>query len=190
LSWRASPPFSSLYATQPLLPLLMRVFDASHFAVSLTVTASTIAVGVAHRSSGRVADLVDASAIRAGSAFGLTGTALLATRRTVAPFIGWPSCKGCDTWRLCDRDRVWCTTSGLPRTAGRATRVCRRHRCRVLCGRSAGRARRSAYNWQIAFVVLAVANLIAAVLLTAWFAGETRKRQRRARIMDSRSLGC
>ena len=31
--------FTNLYATQPLLPLLMRVFDASHFAVSLTVTA-------------------------------------------------------------------------------------------------------------------------------------------------------
>src|ERR1700730_18146849 len=38
--------FLDLYATQPLLPLLMRVFGATHVAVSLTVTASTMAVAL------------------------------------------------------------------------------------------------------------------------------------------------
>ena len=50
--------FTNLYATQPLLPLLMRVFDASHFAVSLTVTAPTLAVAVAAPVVGRYADKV------------------------------------------------------------------------------------------------------------------------------------
>ena len=49
--------FLDLYATQPLLPLLMRLFGASHFAVSFTVTASTLAVAVAAPVIGRVADL-------------------------------------------------------------------------------------------------------------------------------------
>jgi YNFM family putative membrane transporter len=45
--------FLDLYATQPLLPELARVFRTSTFAVSLTVTAPTIAGGdraaAAHR---------------------------------------------------------------------------------------------------------------------------------------------
>ena len=48
--------FLDLYATQPLLPLLMRVFKTTHFAVSLTVTASTIGVAVAAPVVGRLAD--------------------------------------------------------------------------------------------------------------------------------------
>jgi len=38
--------FLAVYATQPLLPLLMRVFNATPLAVSLTVTATTIAVAM------------------------------------------------------------------------------------------------------------------------------------------------
>src|SRR2546423_793129 len=39
--------FLDLYATQPLLPLLARTFHASSFAVSLTITAPTVAVALA-----------------------------------------------------------------------------------------------------------------------------------------------
>ncbi len=50
--------FLDLYATQPLLPLLMRQFNATHFDVSLTVTAATAAVAFAAPVVGRMADIV------------------------------------------------------------------------------------------------------------------------------------
>ena len=49
--------FLSLYATQPLLPLLERVFGADHFTSSLTVTAVTLAVAISAPIVGRVADI-------------------------------------------------------------------------------------------------------------------------------------
>src|SRR5215831_21251956 len=70
--------FLDLYATQPLLPLLTRIFNASHFAVSLTVTASTIAVAIAAPIVGRVADLVGRKRVIVGSAFCLAVATLLA----------------------------------------------------------------------------------------------------------------
>jgi predicted MFS family arabinose efflux permease len=48
--------FLSLYATQPLLPLLMRNFRASQLAVSLTVSAATLAVALAAPWVGILAD--------------------------------------------------------------------------------------------------------------------------------------
>ncbi len=46
--------FLDLYATQPLLPLLVDVFGASHFDVSLTVTVATVAVALAAPVVGRL----------------------------------------------------------------------------------------------------------------------------------------
>src|SRR6476660_6750517 len=72
--------FLNLYATQPLLPLLMRVFNATHFAVSLTVTASTMGVAIAAPIVGRLADLIGRQRVIIGSAFVVTAaTALAAT---------------------------------------------------------------------------------------------------------------
>ena len=61
--------FLDLYATQPLLPLLTRVFGATHVAVSLTVTASTVAVALAAPFVGRLADIVGRKRVIVGSAF-------------------------------------------------------------------------------------------------------------------------
>jgi len=59
--------FLDLYATQPLLPLLMRVFNATHVAVSLTVTASTVAVALSAPVVGRLADMVGRKRVIVGS---------------------------------------------------------------------------------------------------------------------------
>ena len=49
--------FLDLYATQPLLPLLARTFQASTFDVGLTITAPTVAVALAAPGVGRLADM-------------------------------------------------------------------------------------------------------------------------------------
>src|SRR5262245_20158025 len=87
--------FLDLYATQPLLPLLTRTFDASHLAVSLTVTASTIAVAVAAPAIGRLADRVGLRKVIVGSAFALAVTTALATASgSLAQLVGWRFVQG------------------------------------------------------------------------------------------------
>src|SRR3954464_3734230 len=82
--------FLDLYATQPLLPLLMRAFDASPFAVSLTVTATTMAVAIAAPFVGRLADVVGRKPVIVGSALSLAvATGFSATAATLAQLIGW-----------------------------------------------------------------------------------------------------
>ena len=90
--------FLDLYATQPLLPLLMRVFDASHFAVSITVTASTLAVAVAAPIIGRIADLAGRKRVIVLSALMLAvATAAAASAATLRQLILWRFVQGLAT---------------------------------------------------------------------------------------------
>src|SRR4029450_327051 len=70
--------FLDLYATQPLLPLLARTFDASAFQVGLTVTAPTIAVALAAPIVGQLADRFGLRRTILPAAVALTVTTALA----------------------------------------------------------------------------------------------------------------
>src|SRR5262245_28557064 len=87
--------FLSLYAPQPLLPLFQRVFGATHFAVSLTVTATTIGVAIAAPFVGRLADAWGKRRVIVLSAFVLAATTLLAaSANTLWQVIGWRLAQG------------------------------------------------------------------------------------------------
>ena len=76
--------FLDLYATQPLLPLLAKTFDASYFGVSLTITAPTMAVAISAPLIGRLADRIGLRTVIVGSAFALAAaTSLAATSQTL-----------------------------------------------------------------------------------------------------------
>src|SRR5258706_15302711 len=82
--------FLDLYATQPLLPLLMRAFAASHLAVSLTVTASTMAVALGAPVVGRLADLVGRKRVIVASSLALAAaTGPAATPPSLGEVIAW-----------------------------------------------------------------------------------------------------
>src|SRR5438876_2005987 len=87
--------FLDLYATQPLLPMLARTFHASNFAVSLTVTAPTIAVALAAPVVGRLADRLGLRTVIVGSAFALAAATLLAaTAADLRQLIAWRFVQG------------------------------------------------------------------------------------------------
>ena len=77
--------FLDLYATQPLLPLLTRVFAASHVAVSLTITASTMAVALGAPLVGRLADIIGRKRVIVGSALALALATAARTSTKCAP---------------------------------------------------------------------------------------------------------
>src|SRR3954466_3292296 len=87
--------FVDLYATQPLLPLLARTFDASRFAVSLTITPPTVAVALAAPGIGRLADSLGLRRVIVGSAFAIAiATALAATSTSLPQLIAWRFVQG------------------------------------------------------------------------------------------------
>ncbi len=87
--------FLSLYATQPLLPLLEEAFHASKLAVSLTVSAATLAVALAAPWIGILADQRGRKKVIVPSVclLGLA-TLLTATATTLPVLVAWRFVQG------------------------------------------------------------------------------------------------
>ena len=178
--------FLGLYATQPLLPALMRVFDATHFAVSLSVTAPTMAVALAAPVVGRLADLVGRKRVIVGSAIGLTAaTALSATASTLTQFILWRFVQGLMTPGVFAitiayiHDEWPVTHAGRASGAYVAGTVTGGFTGRLLVGLVA-----SAFGWQAGFLSLACVNLVAATALALWLPRESLRPRRRQAGLD------
>lgn len=87
--------FLTLYAPQPLLPLFRELFQASELLVSLTVTASVIAVALAAPLVGLAADAVGRKRVIVASMIGLSiPTVLAATAGSLPALILWRFLQG------------------------------------------------------------------------------------------------
>jgi MFS family permease len=166
--------FLDLYATQPLLPLLMRVFGASHFAVSLTVTASTVAVALAAPIAGRVADTAGRKRVIVGSAFVLAAATMLAATASGLPqFIGWRFVQGLVTPGIFAITIAYIHEEYPGWFAGRASAAYVSGTVvGGFCGRVLVGLLASAYGWKAAFAVLGIVNVAAAVAIARWLPAE------------------
>src|SRR5271157_4073457 len=87
--------FLALFAPQPLLPMLSVAFGASPAAVSLVVTASTIAVAIAAPLAGMVSDRIGRKRVVVPAAFLLAvPTALAATAHSLNELLFWRFLQG------------------------------------------------------------------------------------------------
>jgi MFS transporter, YNFM family, putative membrane transport protein len=162
--------FLHLYATQSLLPLLRQVFHASRVEVSLTVSATTIAVALAAPVIGLLADSLGRKRIIVFAAFGLTiPTFLAATASGLYELVGWRFAQGLfmpaifavtvayisEEW---DRDRVgsvmaaYITGNILGGVLGR-----------FLSGVIAAQ-----WGWRGSFLVLGCLNFLSGAAIWAW----------------------
>ena len=88
--------FVTLFAPQPLLPMLAREFRVSAGAISLVVTASTLAVAMAAPFAGVVADRFGRKRVIVPAAFLLAAPTLRRRlRRASDSFCSGDFCKGC-----------------------------------------------------------------------------------------------
>jgi predicted MFS family arabinose efflux permease len=168
--------FLDLYATQPILPLLARTFHASTLAVSLTITAPTIAVAAAAPIVGRLADRVGLRRVIVGSAFALAiTTALAATATSLTQLIGWRFVQGLLTPGLFAIAMAYIHHEWPPSRVGRATAA---YISGTVTGGFTGRAMAGVIaadeSWPAAFVALAALNLIVAVAIWLWLPAERR----------------
>ncbi len=159
--------FVDLYATQPLLPLLARTFNASAFEVSLTVTAPAVAVGIFAPIVGRLADRIGLRRVIVGSAFALTvATALAATSTTLTQVVFWRFVQGMMTPGIFASAVAYIHEVWPPTHAGRATAA---YMTGTIAGGFTGRAVAGLVaadvSWPAAFAALALVNGVVAVIL-------------------------
>lgn len=169
--------FLNLYATQPLLPLLARVFQASPFAVGLTVTAPTVAVAVFAPLVGRLADTVGLRRVIVSSAFLLAlATLLAATSATLAQLIAWRFVQGIVTPGVFASSVAYVHEMWPAERAGRATAA---YMSGTIVGGFFGRASAgliaSVADWHLAFVFLAGMAFAIALVLWRWLPSDRRE---------------
>jgi MFS family permease len=166
--------FLDLYATQPLLPLLARTFHASNFAVSLTVTAPTVAVALAAPIVGRLADRLGLRRMILASAFTLAiTTALAASSANLHQLILWRFVQGLVTPGVFTSAIAYIHQEWPAARLGRGTSA---YVSGTVLGGFTGRAVAGLVaadaSWPAAFVGLAVLNAAVAFALLAWLPRE------------------
>jgi predicted MFS family arabinose efflux permease len=162
--------FLSLYSPQPLLPLFQRIFGATHFAVSLTVTATTVAVAIAAPFVGGFADVWGKRRVIVLSAFVLAATTVLAaTATTLGQIVAWRFAQGLVTPGVFAVTVAYIHDQWDPARAGTVTAayvtgtVIGGFLGRVVSGLVA-----SAVGWQASFAATGVLGVVCATILLLW----------------------
>ncbi len=168
--------FTSLYATQPLLPLLARIFGASAIRVSLTVTAATLGVALAAPLAGGVSDRYGRkrTIVWSSAALGLC-TLLSAFSPGLNALIAWRFLQGVLTpgifaVTVAYIHDEWTSGSGRATAAYVTGTVLGGFFGRFVSGFIASHA-----PWQAVFVVLGLCNLAGAAAIWRWLPLETRR---------------
>jgi predicted MFS family arabinose efflux permease len=175
--------FLGLYATQPLLPLFSRVFHASNGAVSLTVTAPTMAVAAAAPLVGRLADICGRRRVIVAAAFVLAAIeALTATARGLDALIAWRFVQGIATPGVFAVALVYIHEEWGADGMGRATAA---YVSGTVVGGFVGRAVSGIFatsgTWPASFAALAVLSVTCAASLWMWLPEERSRRRQVAR---------
>jgi YNFM family putative membrane transporter len=162
--------FLSLYSPQPLLPLFQRIFGATHFAVSLTVTATTMAVAVAAPFVGGLADVWGKRRVIVLSAFVLAATTVLAaTATTLGQVVAWRFAQGLVTPGVFAATVAYIHDQWDSARAGTVTAayvtgtVVGGFSGRVVSGQVA-----SAVSWRASFAATGMLGLACATMLLLW----------------------
>jgi MFS family permease len=184
--------FLDLYATQPLLPLLARTFQASTFAVGLTVTATTVAVALAAPIVGRLADRAGLRRTILASAIALTVTTFLAaTAATLNQLIFWRFLQGIVTPGIFGSTIAYVHEVWPPTRAGRGTAA---YMSGTVLGGFTGRLVTGIVaadvSWHAAFIALGILNGAIAVVLWMRLPEERRAtRVHQPRMMPEQPTG-
>jgi len=162
--------FLSLYSTQPLLPLFHRIFNASKLAVSLTVSASTLAVALAAPFVGMIADLRGRKKVIIPAIYLLAvSNLLIATSPGLSAIIFWRFIQGLLTPAVFAVAVAYINEEWEPRETGFVTSVYVTGT--VLggfCGRFLSGLVSSWWSWPWVYVLLGLLNLALAVTVSAW----------------------
>lgn len=162
--------FLNVYATQTLLPLFTRVFHATKFQVSLTVSATTVGIAIAAPFFGLLGEKFGRRQVMAASVLLLTVPVLLAgTSPTLGVLIGWRFAQG-----LLMPGIIAVTLAYISEewSAGGAAAVMAAYVAGNVLGGVTGRFLSGIvadhWGWRMSFVVLASLNAVGGAAVWRW----------------------
>ncbi len=162
--------FLGVYCTQPLLPLLRNIFNASELEVSLTVSATVFGVAVAAPLVGLIAERRGRKKVIVPSLFLLTvPTVLAATAHSLASLILWRFAQGLFVPGVIAVMLAYINEEWAGRGVGRAMSS---YVTGTVLGGFLGRfisgIIATHWHWRMTFVVLGLVNLAGAVAVRSW----------------------
>jgi len=162
--------FLNVYCTQPLLPLLREVFHASELEVSLTVSATIFATALTAPAIGMIAERRGRKKVIVPSLFLLAvPTAMAATSSSLRALIFWRFAQGLFVPGIIAVMLAYVNEEWAGRGVGRAMSS---YITGTVIGGFLGRfisgVIAAHWHWRSTFLVLAVLDLIGAVLVRAW----------------------
>ncbi len=168
--------FFNVYCTQPLLPQLRRIFQASELEVSLTVSATILAVAVAAPLVGALAERMGRKKVIAPSLLLLTvPTVLCATANSLRALILWRFAQGLFVPGVIAVILAYINEEWEGRGVGRAMAS---YVTGTVLGGFLGRfisgVVAAHWGWRWSFVVLGAMNLTGALMVRAWLPLSTR----------------
>ena len=161
--------FTTLFAPQPMLPMLARLFNVTPGQASLLVTVSTLAVAIAAPFAGVVADRFGRKRVIVPAAFLLSvPTLLAATASTFGQLLFWRFLQGVFTPGIfaviiAYVNEEWEDGAGAATAAYITGTVLGGFTGRVLAAFVAAHA-----GWRWAFLALGLLNLMGAMAIRAW----------------------
>jgi MFS transporter, YNFM family, putative membrane transport protein len=169
--------FLNLYATQPLLPMLARIFDASKAAVGMTVSAATIGVALSAPFCGLIAERAGRKRVIVTATLLLTIPTVLASTATSLPMlILWRFLQGLVMPGIFGVAIAYIAEEWPPVQVGRAmslyvsSTVLGGFLGRILPGYAATHriVASIAPNWRIGFLLIAACDLLFGLLIAYW----------------------
>lgn len=161
--------FLTLYAPQPLLPMLAAAFKTSAAAISLVVTASTVAVALAAPLAGMLSDRLGRRQIIVPAAFLLAvPTLLAATSNGLGQLLFWRFWQGIFTpgifaITVAYINEEWEEGAGSAIAAYVTGTV-----LGGFCGRTVAALVAAHFGWRWAFIAVGILNALGALAIWAW----------------------
>ena len=169
--------FLTVYATQPILPVLRKALGISEFLASLTVTASTLGMALTAPTAGRISDRIGRKKTIVIAAFCLAvSTIACAFTETLPALLFWRFLQGVFTPGIFAvtiayiHDEWGANESGTGTASYVGGTVVGGFLGRFLSGIVAAR-----YEWQVVFMVLGALNLAAALIIWKFMPVESKK---------------
>jgi MFS family permease len=162
--------FLNVYCTQPLLPLLQRVFNASELQVSLTVGATILGVALAAPFTGMIAERRGRKKVIVPSLFLLTvPTALAGSSTTLSQLIAWRFAQGIFVPGIIAVILAYINEEWAGRGVGSAMSA---YITGTVIGGFLGRfvsgIVANHLSWRASFLIIAALNLTGAILVRNW----------------------
>lgn len=162
--------FLELYCTQPLLPLLARLFHASKTSVGMTVSAATLGVALSAPVFGALAERLPRKRVIVVSLLGVSvPTLLAATSTSLAQLIFWRFLQGITVPGII---AVVITYIGEEWPPDRVPLIMSFYVSGTALGGFIGRVSSGiladSFSWRISFLVLGAASLAGATAVAAW----------------------